>query len=68
MSLPEVDGTSDGAKAMARVLQAMTNGEMTPSEASSVAGVIETYRKALETALFESRLQSLEQMANHANS
>jgi len=66
-SLPEIDSANDGAKAMAGVLQAMANGDVTPSEASSVAGVIETYRKTLETAEFESRLQSLERMTNHAN-
>ena len=66
-SLPEIDGANDGAKAMAGVLQAMANGDITPSEARSVAGVIETYRKTLETAEFESRLQSLERMTNHAN-
>jgi hypothetical protein len=65
--LPEIDGANDGAKAMAGVLQAMANGDVTPSEASSVAGVIETYRKTLEMAEFESRLQSLERMTNHAN-
>jgi len=66
-SLPEIDGANDGAKVMAGVLQAMANGDITPSEASSVAGVIETYRKTLETVELESRLQSLERMTNHAN-
>ena len=66
-SLPEIDGANDGAKAMVGVLQAMANGDVTPSEASSVAGVIETYRKTLETVELESRLQSLERMTNHAN-
>ena len=45
---------------MAGVLQAMANGDITPSEASSVAGVIETYCKTLKTAEFEGRLSALE--------
>ena len=59
-NLPEIDGANDGAKAMAGVLQALADGEITPNEASSVAGVIETYRKTLETAEFEGRLSALE--------
>jgi len=50
---------------MAGVLRALADGDITPSEASSVAGVIETYRKTLETAEFEGRLKSLEQVTNH---
>jgi len=61
-SLPEINGANDGAKAMAGVLRALADGEITPNEASSVAGVIETYRKILETADFEYRLQSLERV------
>ena len=59
-SLPEINGADDGAKAMAGVLRALADGDITPSEASSVAGVIETYRKTLETAEFEGRLEALE--------
>ena len=65
-SLPEINGADDGAKAMAGVLRALADGDITPSEASSVSGVIETYRKTLETAEFEGRLQSLERVTNHA--
>jgi hypothetical protein len=38
---------------------------ITPSQASSAAGVIETYRKILKTAEFECRFQSLERVTNH---
>ena len=66
-SLPEINGADDGAKAMAGVLRALADGDITPSEASSVSGVIEIYRKTLETAEFEARLQSLERVTNHEN-
>ena len=67
-SLPEINGADDGAKAMAGVLRALADGDITPNEASSVAGVIETYRKTLETAEFEGRLKSLEQVSQNAKS
>jgi hypothetical protein len=55
----------DGAKAMADVLRALADGDITPSEASSVSGVIKIYCRTLETAEFEGRLQSLERVTNH---
>ena len=64
-ALPEINGANDGAKAMAGVLRALADGDITPSEASSVSGVIEIYRKTLETAEFGGRLKSLEQVTNH---
>tara|TARA_B110000495_G_C23017829_1_gene603233 strand:+ start:1154 stop:1399 length:246 start_codon:yes stop_codon:yes gene_type:complete len=60
----EIDGADEGAKAMAGVLRGWQM-VITPSEASSAAGVIETYRKILKTAEFECRFQSLERVTNH---
>ena len=59
-NLPEINNANDGAKAMASILRFLADGDITPTEASSVAGVIETYRKTLETAEFEGRLSALE--------
>ena len=59
-NLPEINNANDGAKAMASILRSLADGDITPNEASSVAGVIETYRKTLETAEFEGRLSALE--------
>ena len=39
----------------------MAIGELTPSEASGLAGLIEGYRKALETTELEARLKALEE-------
>ena len=63
-ALPEIKGANDGAKAMAGVLRALADGDITPGEAHSVAGVIETYRKTLETAEFENRIAALERVTN----
>ena len=67
-NLPDMNNADDGAKAMAGVLRALADGDITPNEASSVAGVIETYRKTLETAEFEGRLKSLEQVSQNSKS
>jgi hypothetical protein len=59
-NLPEINNANDGAKAMGLIFRSLADGDITPNEASSVAGVIETYRKTLETAEFEGRLSALE--------
>jgi hypothetical protein len=58
--MPTMTNTSDSAAAMSGVLQALANGDITPGEASSVAGVIETYRRTLETTEIEDRIAALE--------
>lgn len=58
--LPDMNCADDSAVAMSGVLQALAEGEITPMEASSVAAVIETYRRTLETAEFENRIAVLE--------
>lgn len=66
--LPDMNNADDSAAAMSGMLRALADGEITPSEASSVASVIETYRRTLETAEFEGRLQSLERVTQNAKS
>jgi hypothetical protein len=58
--LPEMNNADDSAVAMSGVLRALADGEITPGEAGSVAAVIETYRRTLETAEFEGRILALE--------
>ena len=48
-------------QAVQSVLQAVAGGDLTPSEATKVMGVVEGYRKTLETAELEHRLIVLEQ-------
>lgn len=59
--LTEMKSADDSAKAMASILRTLANGDITPNEASSVARIIEAYRKTLETAELEDRLEALEQ-------
>ncbi len=63
-NLPDMNNADDSAAAMSGMLRALADGEITPSEASSVASVIETYRRTLETAEFENRIAALENERN----
>jgi hypothetical protein len=61
LSLPAVESASDLLKAQAVTIQAMAAGEITPDEAATVASVLETKRKAIETVEIEQRVKALEQ-------
>ena len=60
VELPALASAEDASKAMAAVVAAMAAGDITPSEAAAVAGVVETYRRTVETADIERRLAELE--------
>ena len=53
-------GNADTAKAMASVLEAVAEGDITPSEGTAIAGIIEHHRRAIETTEIEERLRTLE--------
>jgi hypothetical protein len=59
--LPPMEGAASASAAMGAILAGVASGDLTPSEAGSLAGLVETYRKALETTEFEARLQALEE-------
>ena len=59
-NLPEAKTADDVAAALASVVSAMADGELTPDEAQMVAGVLEVRRKAIETVELENRLAVLE--------
>ena len=61
VELPTVASAADLVPALAAVAAAMARGELTPEEARAVAGVLETQRKAIETAELEARVAALEQ-------
>ena len=50
----------DASKAASSVLSAVSEGELTPIEATRVMGLIDSYRRTLELAEIEERLQALE--------
>ena len=54
----------DAANAAAAVLTAVSEGDLTPLEGATVMGLVENYRRVLETSEFEKRIEALE--ANRA--
>lgn len=61
-SIPKVKTGADTVEVMARVLEAVSRGNLTPSEGETVGQVLGLFCKALETKDFEERLQRLEGM------
>ena len=55
-----VTSAQDASEAAQAVLRAVSEGEMTPLEGASVMGLVETYRKTLETSELEDRITALE--------
>lgn len=58
--LPPMEGAENAAAAMGAILASVASGDLTPSEATSLAGLVEVYRKTLETTELEARLKALE--------
>lgn len=53
---------SDAVEVMAEILQSVTEGIITPTEAMNVANVIEIYRKTIETNDIDIRVVALEEI------
>jgi hypothetical protein len=58
--LPPMEGAANAAAAMGAILASVASGDLTPSEATSLAGLVEAYRKALEATELETRIKTLE--------
>lgn len=58
-SLPKMHNALDASEA-ARVITAVSEGELTPIEATRVMGLIDSYRRTLELTEIEERLKALE--------
>ena len=59
-SLPKMLNAMDASEAAGSVLTAVSEGELTPIEATRVMGLIDSYRRTLELTEIEQRLQALE--------
>ena len=59
-SLPQMNNALDASEAAGSVLNAVSNGELTPIESTRVLGLIESYRRTLELMEIEERLKALE--------
>jgi len=60
VELPPMESPADLPAAMSSILDAVAAGELTPSEAAALAGLVETHRRALETSELEQRITELE--------
>ena len=60
-SLPEMKNALDASEAAGSVLSAVSEGELTPIEATRVIGLIDSYRRTLELTEIEERLRALEE-------
>jgi hypothetical protein len=58
--LPKMKNALDASEAAGSVLKAVSNGELTPIEATRVMGLIDSFRRSLELTDIEERLQALE--------
>ena len=59
--LPPMESAASASAAMGAILAGVASGDLTPGEGNAIAGLVEGYRKALETTELESRLQALEE-------
>ena len=62
-SLPKMDNAIDASGAAGSVLTAVSEGDLTPIEATRVMGLIDSYRRTLELTEIEERLQALESIS-----
>jgi hypothetical protein len=61
LQLPRLTGNAEIPQALADTLAAVAQGQITPGEGQTMAVMLETYRKSLETTDLESRVRALEE-------
>ena len=64
LDLPQMECVEDTIKAMAVISSGVAEGELTPSEGQVLSGMVENYRKAIETTELEERISNLEKRKN----
>ena len=57
---PQINNALDASQAAGSVLTAVSEGNLTPIEATRVMGLIDSYRRTLELTEIENRLKVLE--------
>lgn len=58
--LPPMNSAADSANAAGAVLNAVADGDLTPTEGAHIMALVETYRRTLETSDLATRLVALE--------
>ena len=62
-TLPRMEGPADAATAMAAVLKAASDGDLTPLEAGEIAKLFDAYVRTVETTELAKRIELLEKAA-----
>lgn len=62
ISLPVLASAGDATSILSELVAGAASGEVLPSEAAAVAGVVESYRRAVETQDLERRVADLERL------
>ena len=60
-SAPIMESAADASKALGAILEAVASGDLTPSEASNLSGLVDAFRRTLETEELERRVAALEE-------
>jgi len=58
--LPEMNEAKDAVNASAAIVAAVAAGDLTPSEASELSKVVDSYARTLQAVEFEERISKLE--------
>ena len=62
-TLPKIEGPEQAAAAMAAVLKAASEGELTPMEAGEIAKLLDVYVRTVEANDLAKRIEQLERTA-----
>ena len=60
VDLPPIAGAADLPAAVGAVVQSVAAGDLTPEEGQAIAAILETQRRAIETADLAARIEALE--------
>jgi len=58
--IPQMDKSADAAGVMGALVAAVAAGDLTPTQGERIAGIIEAWRKAIETTELAARIDALE--------
>lgn len=59
-ALPPMQSAAGAVKAAGAILDAVAAGDLTPTEGAQIMGLVETFRRTLETSELEARITALE--------
>jgi len=63
IDLPDIKSSSDAVNVMRAIMSGVAGGVITPCEAASLSGLVDSFVKSLEANEFEARIDRLEQAA-----